>query len=84
MKFLIYLVILICNVESLLGQCGQTLFTQSYGHVNSLSPYDREVSCVYYIQPRNPQRYIKLQWSKFEIDGNMPDCQNDRVEVYAG
>ena len=84
MKIFLLILFQICLFESSTGQCGQTLFTNQIGDVYSLAPYQRGVSCVYKIKPRYQGRFIHLQWSKFEVDGEMPNCDKDSVEIYAG
>jgi len=63
------------------GTCGSTL-TRSEGTVSSLAPYRRGRDCYWDIKGDFFTTYIKLTWSKFVVDGVMPSCGNDYIEVY--
>ena len=67
------------------GSCGVTKFNNRQGTISSPTPFPRGQSCVYKIEePTIFMSFIKLSWRRFEIDGKMPSCNKDYIEVYAG
>lgn len=87
MHFYLYLIV-----------CGQTQSSLSSGYlssptttgiggfgqiVSSTYRYPTNTDCLYEINAPNGQG-VKLTWEKFDINGNMPDCSTDYVEVLIG
>jgi len=67
--------------------CDQT-FTASDGEVSSpsfskSSFYANNLDCQYDIIVSSDNG-IKLSWHTFDIKGNMPDCDDDYVQIYIG
>ena len=81
----IYFLILNGCIAYVFGSCGITQFNDPEGTISSPTSYPRGQSCVYKIeQPSIFMSFIKLSWRRFEIDGEMPSCNKDYLEVYAG
>ena len=69
------------NKVDLKATCGSS-YNCTEGVISSFSPYNRSQDCYWEIEPSVSASYIKLTWKKFVVDGVMPSCQNDFVEVF--
>ena len=66
--------------------CGQTSFSGSSGTIKSPrypNKYPAGKTCTYNIRVSYGKR-IELEWQSFDINGDMPDCSDDYVEVFVG
>ncbi|XP_066913559.1 uncharacterized protein [Clytia hemisphaerica] len=79
----LYFLILLANKVDSQKSCGLT-FNGTEGVISSYSPYSRGEDCFWEITPRVHVSYIKLTWKEFMVDGVLPSCNNDFVEVYSG
>ena len=79
-----FLIWISCYIRSAAGNCGKTMYTFSSATITSPKPYNRGQSCVYKIQTTFFTSFIKLSWHSFEVDGEMPSCNKDYLEVYSG
>lgn len=81
----IYFLMLNVYIGYVFGSCGITKFNDPQGTVSTPTPYPRGQSCVYKIEePTIFMSFIQLSWRRFEIDGKMPSCDKDYLEVYTG
>ena len=69
--------------------CGQTLFTESSGTIESPNwpqTYPTNVQCEYFIQLPDDNSKIELDFNngRFGIAGTYPDCLKDWVKIYDG
>ena len=68
-------------------QCGQTLFTESSGTIESPNwpqTYPTNLQCEYFIQLPDESSRIEISFSGFRIAGSYPDCSKDWVKIYDG
>ena len=65
--------------------CGKTFHSEKQGVFstpNYHTPVAERVSCTYTIKV--PGHWIELSWLAFDVDGTMPDCENNYVAVFIG
>ena len=60
-----------------------TTYVSNSGTIDSWY-YTRGDSQTFNIRLNDKTRWIKLQWSLFNVDGDMPSCIDDNVRVYVG
>ena len=69
-------------------QCGQTLFTESSGTIESPNwpqTYPTNLQCEYFIQLPDENSVVEISFDNgFRIAGTYPDCPKDWVKVYDG
>ena len=66
--------------------CDQIL-TKDFGQFstrNIKGKYANNLDCTYDINLMDQNKGIKLTWTEFDIRGNMPDCENDYMEIFIG
>ena len=80
----LYFLILQGLIQYAYGYCGTTLFNGASGTISSPKTYKGGQTCIYKIEQSVFMSYIKLSWNRFEIDGDMPSCNKDYLEVYVG
>lgn len=70
------------------AECGQTLFTESSGTIESPNypqTYPFNIQCEYFIQLPDENSIVEISFDNgFRIAGTYPDCPKDWVKVYDG
>ncbi|XP_068719838.1 CUB domain-containing protein 2-like isoform X2 [Montipora capricornis] len=71
------------------ASCDKTL-SASFGTITSpnyygSSLYSSNLNCQYDIYvPSGGTNVVKLTWESFDVNGDMPNCYDDNVEIYIG
>lgn len=80
--------LLLLEVGFVASNCNKGSYTGSFGTVSSpsystSSTYANNLYCTYDIRVGSGSG-IKLKWLSFDIEGEMPNCNDDYVEIFIG
>eukprot|EP00795_Rhopilema_esculentum_P015801 gene15801-7105_t len=72
------------NKASVDGYCsGGTKTASTYSNTLSHLYYSNNEDCTFYINPQHSTGYyLEIKWVSFSVEGSLPSCSNDSVEVY--
>eukprot|EP00112_Aurelia_sp_Birch-Aquarium-sp1_P013260 Seg2808.2 transcript_id=Seg2808.2/GoldUCD/mRNA.D3Y31 product=Cubilin protein_id=Seg2808.2/GoldUCD/D3Y31 len=86
MFFLVILVTISASVTSSYALCWSKYNdAQPYSKSFSHRLYSNDEDCTYYFQPSSSYTYgyfLEIKWTSFDVEGNMPSCSKDSVEVF--
>eukprot|EP00795_Rhopilema_esculentum_P015797 gene15797-7102_t len=70
--------------KSVDGYCsGGTKTASTYSNTLSHLYYSNNEDCTFYINPQHSTGYyLEIKWVSFSVEGSLPSCSNDSVEVY--
>ena len=81
--------LLLSNTVSVSGYCsGSTVYATTYSKSISNYYYSSYEDCTYYIRPQtssvwpSSSYYLEITWSTFKVNGELPYCSTDYVEVF--
>ena len=81
------MLVLCAFAESTDASCGSistytaTMTLNTFGHTF----YSNNEDCVWYIKPSSSYisgYYLEIKWTRFNIEGDMPGCSYDSVEIF--
>ena len=81
-------VALLTLVAAIQGVCEYKLTASSFKSYKAHHSYSADKECTYAITPggyytrNNKKYYLEVTWDRFDVDGEMPRCSKDSVEVF--